>query len=159
MESLLGPADCPALPLRTIDWVWLLPGRASWVNADWCVVVALDFYRGEMEVGAMVSLPEELQAREEATARRRVEELQAEAAELAIRLEEARKDLSRLEITRETVQLARDLTDGSRHEPPLSRKGRRASGVNEEGQGGAQRCCRRFVRQSDPCRALRGWVA
>lgn len=50
----------------------------------------------------MVSLPEELQARE-AAARRRVEALQAEAAELAIRLEAAREDLSRLEITRETV--------------------------------------------------------
>ncbi|MFD5595650.1 hypothetical protein [Streptomyces griseorubiginosus] len=50
----------------------------------------------------MVSLPEELQARE-AAARQRVEELQAEAAELAVRLERARADLSRLEITRETV--------------------------------------------------------
>lgn len=50
----------------------------------------------------MVSLPEELQARE-AAARRRVEELQAEAVELALRLEKAREDLSRLEITRETV--------------------------------------------------------
>jgi hypothetical protein len=50
----------------------------------------------------MVSLPEELQARE-AAARRRVEELQAEATELAVRLEKARADLSRLEITRETV--------------------------------------------------------
>src|SRR4051812_9629721 len=50
----------------------------------------------------MVSLPEELQARE-AAARQRVEELQAEAAELAHRLEKAREDLSRLQITRETV--------------------------------------------------------
>lgn len=50
----------------------------------------------------MVSLPEELQARE-AAARQRVEELQSEAEELALRLERARKDLSRLEITRETV--------------------------------------------------------
>lgn len=50
----------------------------------------------------MVSLPEELQARE-AAARRRVEELESEAAELALRLEKAREDLSRLEITRETV--------------------------------------------------------
>lgn len=50
----------------------------------------------------MVSLPEELQARE-AAARRRVEDLQTEAAELALRLERAREDLSRLEITRETV--------------------------------------------------------
>ncbi|MFD3580928.1 hypothetical protein [Streptomyces sp. NPDC058683] len=50
----------------------------------------------------MVSLPEELQARE-AAARQRVEELQPEAAELAVRLERARADLSRLEITRETV--------------------------------------------------------
>ncbi|MFE2571973.1 hypothetical protein [Streptomyces mirabilis] len=50
----------------------------------------------------MVSLPEELQARE-AAARQRVEELQVEAAELAVRLERARADLSRLEITRETV--------------------------------------------------------
>ncbi|WP_234391893.1 hypothetical protein [Streptomyces sp. WM6378] len=50
----------------------------------------------------MVSLPEELEARE-AAARRRVEELQAEAAELALRMEKAREDLSRLEITRETV--------------------------------------------------------
>ncbi|MCH5677268.1 hypothetical protein [Streptomyces gilvus] len=50
----------------------------------------------------MVSLPEELQARE-AAARQRVEELQAEAAELAVRLEKVREDLSRLEITRETV--------------------------------------------------------
>ncbi|GHC90236.1 hypothetical protein [Streptomyces flavofungini] len=50
----------------------------------------------------MVSLPEELQARE-AAARARVEELHSEAAELAVRLEEAREDLLRLEITRETV--------------------------------------------------------
>ncbi|WP_371648090.1 MULTISPECIES: hypothetical protein [unclassified Streptomyces] len=50
----------------------------------------------------MVSLPEELRVRE-AAARQRVEELQAEAAELAVRLERAREDLSRLEITRETV--------------------------------------------------------
>jgi hypothetical protein len=50
----------------------------------------------------MVSLPEELQARE-AAARVRVEELQAAAVELAMRLEEAREDLSRLQITRETV--------------------------------------------------------
>lgn len=50
----------------------------------------------------MVSLPEELQARE-AAARQWVEELQSEAAELAVRLEKARADLSRLEITRETV--------------------------------------------------------
>lgn len=50
----------------------------------------------------MVSLPEELQARE-AAARQRVEELQAEAVELALRLEKARAVLSRLEITRETV--------------------------------------------------------
>ncbi|MBM7168097.1 hypothetical protein JQK87_06655 [Streptomyces sp. G44] len=47
----------------------------------------------------MVSLPEELQARE-AAARRHVEELQTEAAALALRLEKAR---SRLEIKRETV--------------------------------------------------------
>jgi hypothetical protein len=50
----------------------------------------------------MVSLPEELQARE-AAARQRVEELQVEAAELAVRLAKAREDLSRWEITRETV--------------------------------------------------------
>ncbi|MGV9879576.1 hypothetical protein [Streptomyces sp. NPDC003006] len=50
----------------------------------------------------MVSLPEELQMRE-AAARSRVAGLQAEAAELADRLERAREDLSRLEITRETV--------------------------------------------------------
>ncbi|MFI0242966.1 hypothetical protein [Streptomyces sp. NPDC016845] len=56
----------------------------------------------EWRWGAMVSLPEELQARE-AAARRHVEELQEEAAELALRLEGAREDLSRLEITRETV--------------------------------------------------------
>lgn len=49
-----------------------------------------------------MSLPEELQARE-AAARQRVEELQVEAAELAVRLEKAREDLSRWEITRETV--------------------------------------------------------
>ncbi|MEU5345936.1 hypothetical protein AB0H18_34750 [Streptomyces sp. NPDC020766] len=49
----------------------------------------------------MVSLPEELQARE-AAARQRVEELQAEAAELTVRLEKDPADLSRLEITRET---------------------------------------------------------
>lgn len=49
-----------------------------------------------------MSLPEELQARE-AAARERVEELEAVAAELAVRLERAREDLSRLEITRETV--------------------------------------------------------
>ncbi|MGW3985150.1 hypothetical protein [Streptomyces mirabilis] len=50
----------------------------------------------------MVSLPEELRTWE-AAARQQVEELQAEAAELALRLEEAREYLSRLEITRETV--------------------------------------------------------
>jgi hypothetical protein len=50
----------------------------------------------------MVSLPEELKVRE-AAARRRVEELRAVAAELALRLEAAEEDLSRLEITRETV--------------------------------------------------------
>ncbi|MFJ3780050.1 hypothetical protein ACIPX0_51170 [Streptomyces sp. NPDC090075] len=50
----------------------------------------------------MVSLPEELQARE-AAARQRVEELEAEAVELALRLEKAREVLSRLEITRETA--------------------------------------------------------
>lgn len=50
----------------------------------------------------MVSLPEELQARE-AAARQRVGELQAEAEELALKLEKAQEDLSRLEITRETV--------------------------------------------------------
>lgn len=50
----------------------------------------------------MVSLPEELQARE-AAARRHVEELETEAAALALRLEKAREDLSRLEITRETI--------------------------------------------------------
>ncbi|MFH9970160.1 hypothetical protein ACH4PR_54865 [Streptomyces mirabilis] len=49
-----------------------------------------------------MSLPEELQARE-AAARQRVEELEAEAVELALRLEKAREVLSRLEITRETV--------------------------------------------------------
>jgi hypothetical protein len=68
---------------------------AVW-SVPWC------FYRGGVEVGAMVSLPDELQVRE-AAARQRVEELQAEAVELAVRLEEAREDLSRLEITRETV--------------------------------------------------------
>ncbi|MGW0537856.1 hypothetical protein [Streptomyces sp. NPDC003032] len=36
-------------------------------------------------------------------ARRRVDELQADAAELSLRLEKAREDLSRFEITRETV--------------------------------------------------------
>ncbi|MGW5731726.1 MULTISPECIES: hypothetical protein [Streptomyces] len=50
----------------------------------------------------MVSLPEELEVRE-AAARRRVEELRSEAAELTLRLEAAQEDLSRLEITRETV--------------------------------------------------------
>ncbi|NMI54245.1 hypothetical protein FNV62_34480 [Streptomyces sp. RLB3-17] len=74
----------------------------------------------------MVSLPEELQARE-AAARQRVEELQAEAAELAVRLERAREDLSRLEITRETVaQVLADLSaaeaapDGPAHDVPES---------------------------------------
>ncbi|MFB8183300.1 hypothetical protein ACFC8N_46485 [Streptomyces sp. NPDC055966] len=58
----------------------------------------------------MASLTEELRARE-AAARRRVEELQAEAVELAIRLDKAREDLSRLEITRETVtQVLADLS-------------------------------------------------
>ncbi|MCX5192284.1 hypothetical protein [Streptomyces sp. NBC_00268] len=66
------------------------------------MAVPLYFYRGGVEVGVMVSLLEELQARE-AAARQHVEELQAEAAELALRLERARADLSRLEITRETV--------------------------------------------------------
>ncbi|MFI0243177.1 hypothetical protein [Streptomyces sp. NPDC016845] len=50
----------------------------------------------------MVSLPEELEARE-AAARRRVEELRSEIAELTLRLEAAQEDLSRWEITRETV--------------------------------------------------------
>ncbi len=48
-----------------------------------------------------MSVPEERQARE-AAARPRVEELPAEVAELARRLEEAREDLSRLEIMRGT---------------------------------------------------------
>ncbi|MEU6673449.1 hypothetical protein [Streptomyces sp. NPDC046925] len=60
------------------------------------------FYRGEVEAGAMVSLPEELQARE-AAARQQVEELQSEVAELVVRLDKAQADLSRLEITRKTV--------------------------------------------------------
>ncbi|WP_394427394.1 hypothetical protein [Streptomyces sp. SGAir0957] len=50
----------------------------------------------------MVSLPEELEARE-AAARRRVEELRAQVVELTQRLEAAQKDLSRWEITRETA--------------------------------------------------------
>ncbi|MDG4857756.1 hypothetical protein P8605_06235 [Streptomyces sp. T-3] len=50
----------------------------------------------------MASLPEEPQVRE-AAARQRVEELQAKAAELALQLETAREELSRLEITWETV--------------------------------------------------------
>ncbi|MEV0530083.1 hypothetical protein AB0I66_42430 [Streptomyces sp. NPDC050439] len=50
----------------------------------------------------MVSLPEEIEVRE-AAARCRVEELQAEAAELKLRLQAAQEDLSRWEITRETV--------------------------------------------------------
>ncbi|WP_428957369.1 hypothetical protein [Streptomyces sp. cg35] len=58
----------------------------------------------------MVSLPEELKARE-AAARQKVEELQSEAAKLAVRLAEAREYLSRLEITRETVaQVLADLS-------------------------------------------------
>ncbi len=57
----------------------------------------------------MVSLPEELWARE-AAARRCAEKLQAEAAELALRLEKVREDLSQLEIARETVtQVVADL--------------------------------------------------
>lgn len=79
-------------------------GGLSWEDADWCVVAPLCFYRGGVEVGAMVSLPDELQARESA-ARQRVEELQAEAVELAVRLEEDREDLSRLEITWETFAM------------------------------------------------------
>lgn len=43
----------------------------------------------------MVSLPEELQAQEAAT-RRHMEELQVMPAELAVRLERAREDLSRV---------------------------------------------------------------
>ncbi|MEU6184037.1 hypothetical protein [Streptomyces coeruleorubidus] len=58
----------------------------------------------------MVSLPEELQARE-AAARQRVEELQAEAAELAERRETAREDLSRWET------VAQVLTELSAAEP------------------------------------------
>ncbi|MFE9888424.1 hypothetical protein [Streptomyces scopuliridis] len=76
------------------------------------------FYRDEVEVGAMVSLPEELETRE-AAARQRVEELQAEAAELAVRLERARGDLSRLEITRETV--AEVLAELSAAKTPVER--------------------------------------
>ncbi len=52
--------------------------------------------------GAVVSAPEELEAREAAT-RRRVEALRAEAAESALTLEAAQEDPSRWEITRETV--------------------------------------------------------
>jgi hypothetical protein len=53
----------------------------------------------------MVSLPEELEARQ-AAARQHVEELQDEAAQSAVRLEKAQADPSRLEITRETVAQA-----------------------------------------------------
>jgi hypothetical protein len=62
-----------------------------------------------------------LQARE-AAARVRVDELQAEAAELAVRLERAREDLSRLEITRETVAqvLAELSTAETEAEPDVS---------------------------------------
>lgn len=51
-------------------------------------------------------MPWRLSRRNFGRGRRRVEELQAEAVELAVRLEEAREDLSRWEITRETVALA-----------------------------------------------------
>jgi hypothetical protein len=63
----------------------------------------------------MASLPEELQVRK-AAVRQRVEELQSEAAELALRLEKAREDLSRRGITRETV--AQVLTDVGWISPP-----------------------------------------
>ncbi|GHB91535.1 hypothetical protein GCM10010306_103360 [Streptomyces umbrinus] len=50
----------------------------------------------------MASLPEEFEARE-APAWHRVEELRIEAGELALRMEAAQQNLSRFEITRETV--------------------------------------------------------
>ncbi|MEU6841703.1 hypothetical protein ABZ930_07495 [Streptomyces sp. NPDC046716] len=50
----------------------------------------------------MVSFPEDFEARE-AAARRLLEELRAETAELALRLQAAQEDLSRWEISRETV--------------------------------------------------------
>ncbi|WP_433544523.1 hypothetical protein ACQPZG_04985 (plasmid) [Streptomyces sp. CA-294286] len=62
----------------------------------------------------MGSLPEGLQAREH-TARWQVEELQAEAAELAERLDRAREALSRLVIMRETVEAV--LSDMAGGEP------------------------------------------
>ncbi|MEU6184040.1 hypothetical protein [Streptomyces coeruleorubidus] len=83
----------------------------------------------------MVSLPEELQARE-AAARQRVEELQAEAAELAVRLEKARADLSRLEVTRETVaqvlaelSAAEAASDGEAHEAAELKEAPAAHGI------------------------------
>ncbi|MFF3413023.1 hypothetical protein ACFYW8_44370 [Streptomyces sp. NPDC002742] len=66
----------------------------------------------------MVSLPEELQAREDA-ARQRVEELQAEAVELALRLAKAREDLSWLEITRETVTQVLAELSAAKAEPDI----------------------------------------
>lgn len=48
-----------------------------------------------------------------------VEELQAEAVELAVRLEEAREDLSRLEITWETVAMALAESSAAEAEPDV----------------------------------------
>ncbi|MEV6044129.1 hypothetical protein [Streptomyces xanthochromogenes] len=78
------------------------------------------------EVGAMVSLPEELQAREDDAARQRVEKLQAEAAEWAFPLERAREDLSRLEITRETVTQVLAELSAAEAEPDIAAGARRS---------------------------------
>lgn len=78
--------------------------RDSWAGKTLIDVWAVPsyFYRGEVEVGRHGVVAGRAPGAE-AVARQRVEELQAEAAELAVRLEKARADLSRLEITRETV--------------------------------------------------------
>ncbi|MFI5986693.1 hypothetical protein ACIBEA_38265 [Streptomyces sp. NPDC051555] len=79
----------------------------------------------------MVSLIEELEARE-AAARARVEELEAEIAELTSRLEGEREAWSRLRITRETV--AEVITDlgGSGSAGPVAERPEQESPVEPE---------------------------
>ncbi|GAA2464565.1 hypothetical protein GCM10010388_66000 [Streptomyces mauvecolor] len=71
---------------------------------------------------ATVSLPEENCRHGKSAARRHGEELQTQAAELALRLPKARANPSRLEITRETVtQVRAELPAPHAFHPPGNR--------------------------------------
>jgi hypothetical protein len=83
----------------------------------------------------MGSLFEELEAREVA-ARVRVEELEAEVAELAGKLELARESLERLRIARETVSdVLAEMTPESRRRPSMLDSRLRVSGSRRRMRG------------------------